>query len=195
VSQLRQRLAPRIYFVGSHRTGKTTCAKWAKDRYKLPMITELARTVLAERDGDLGPLRTDLKATAEYQTEVFRRQIQSERAQDGGFVSDRSFDNLAYAAEFTDDDAFPQLMESQELKEYVEWVKGGIVFFIRPHRRLLLTDSVNKEVDWEQVLRIDGMVKLMLKLFRINYLPIHAVDMEERVRTMRFALDKLVVPA
>ena len=38
---------PRIYFVGAHRTGKTTCAQWAKETYGLPLITELARTVLA----------------------------------------------------------------------------------------------------------------------------------------------------
>lgn len=185
---------PRIYFVGSHRTGKTTCAKWAKNQYGLPMITELARTVLAEMDGDLGPLRTDLKAVAEYQKEVFRRQIQAEAEHPRGFVSDRSFDNLAYAAEFTED-IFADLMESPELRQYMEWVKGGVVFFIRPHRRLLVTDSVNKELDWEQVNRIDGMVKAMLKQFRIDYLPIHAVEMEERVRSMRFVLDKLILPA
>lgn len=194
MSELIKVPAPRIYFVGAHRTGKTTCATWAKETYGLPMITELARTVLAEIGGDLGPLRTDLKAVANYQEEVFRRQIRAEREHPGGFVSDRSFDNLAYAAEFTEQ-TFPGLMESPELREYVEWVRGGVVFFIRPHKRLLVADSVNKEVDWEQVIRIDGMVKLMLKLFRIDYLPIHAVEMEERVRSMRFALDKLILPA
>lgn len=193
MSDLINLAAPRIYFVGAHRTGKTTCAKWAKEKYKLPMITELARTVLAEMDGDLGPLRTDLRAVAAYQAEVFRRQIQAEKEHPGGFVSDRSFDNLAYAAEFTED-TFADLMESPQLKEYVEWVRGGVVFYIRPHKRLLVADSVNKELDWEQVIRIDGMVKLMLKLFRIDYLPIHAVEMEERVRSMRFALDKLIAP-
>ena len=130
---------------------------------------------------------------ASYQEEVFRRQVLAEREHPNGFVSDRSFDNLAYAAEFTD--VFANLMESKDLHDYIEWVRGGIVFFVRPNKNLLITDSVNKELDWEQVVRIDGMVKLMLKLFSIPHLPIHAVNMDDRVASMRFVLDKLISPA
>ena len=32
----------RIYFVGAHSTGKTTMARWVRDRYGLPMIAEVA---------------------------------------------------------------------------------------------------------------------------------------------------------
>ena len=39
----------RIYFVGSHATGKTTMTRWVSRRYGLPMITEVARSVLAEK--------------------------------------------------------------------------------------------------------------------------------------------------
>ena len=38
----------RVYMVGAHATGKTTLARWVRDHYRVPMIAEVARGVLAE---------------------------------------------------------------------------------------------------------------------------------------------------
>src|SRR5262249_20129426 len=46
----------RIYFVGSHATGKTTMCRYVSRRYGLPMITEVARAVLAEMETSLDAL-------------------------------------------------------------------------------------------------------------------------------------------
>ena len=43
-------------------------------------------------------------------------------------------------------------------------------------------------MSWDSVLRIDGMVKLMLEQYRIKYLPIESVSMQERVRAVEFVL-------
>src|ERR1700722_16294977 len=91
----------RIYFVGAHATGKTTMTRYVSRRYGLPMITEVARAVLAELETNLDALRTDMDLVAEYQRRVFERQVHVERTQGTNFVSDRAFDNLAYAAEHT----------------------------------------------------------------------------------------------
>src|SRR5881392_1339435 len=91
----------RVYFVGSHATGKTTMCRYVSRRYGLPMITEVARAVLAEMETSLDVLRTDIDLVAEYQKSVFERQIAVEKLHQGGFVSDRAFCNLAYAAEHT----------------------------------------------------------------------------------------------
>ena len=48
----------RIYFVGSHATGKTTLCRYVSRRYGLPMISEVARAVLAEMETSLDALRT-----------------------------------------------------------------------------------------------------------------------------------------
>ena len=55
----------RIYFVGSHATGKTTLCRFVSRRYGLPMITEVARAVLAEQETSLEHLRTDVDAVAD----------------------------------------------------------------------------------------------------------------------------------
>jgi nicotinamide riboside kinase len=176
----------RIYFVGSHATGKTTMTRYVSRRYGLPMITEVARAVLAELETSLDALRTDMDLVAEYQRRVFERQVAVEKLQGSGFVSDRAFDNLAYAAEHTL--VLADLINTDEYKRYMEWVAQGTVFFMRPHRDLLREDGVRAGVTWESVLRIDGMIKLMLEQARIPYLPIESVAMQERSRAIDFVL-------
>ena len=69
----------RIYFVGSHATGKTTLCRYVSRRYGLPMISEVARAVLAEMETGLDALRTDMDLVAEYQERVFARQVAVEK--------------------------------------------------------------------------------------------------------------------
>jgi len=178
----------RIYFVGAHATGKTTMTRYVSRRYGLPMITEVARAVLAELETSLDDLRTDMDLVAEYQRRVFERQVQVERMQGTGFVSDRAFDNLAYAAEHTL--VFSDLINGDEFKKYAEWVAGGIVFYLRPHKDLVRDDGTRSGVTWESVLRIDGMIKLMLEQHRIPYLPLDSVAMMERTRAVDFVLKR-----
>lgn len=184
----------RIYFVGSHATGKTTMTRWVSRRYGVPMITEVARGVLAELETNFDQLRTDMERVGDYQRKVFERQIATERLQEHGFVSDRAFDNLAYAAEHATvlSEIMDQTTESgQEVRRYMEWVSEGLVFFVRPHRSLLKEDGVRAGVDWDSVVRIDGMVKLLLEQFGIRYLPIDTPSMQERVRAVEFVLTRL----
>jgi nicotinamide riboside kinase len=176
----------RIYFVGSHATGKTTLCRYVSRRYGLPMISEVARAVLAEMETALEALRTDMDLVAEYQERVFARQVAVERQHQGRFVSDRAFDNLAYVAEHTTNAA--AMMNDQRFRDYMAWVSEGIVFFLRPHQSLLKDDGIRAGVSWDSVLRIDGMVKLMLEQHGIAYLPIESVSMQERVRAVEFVL-------
>lgn len=172
----------RIYFVGAHSTGKTTLARWVRDVYGLPMISEVARAVLAEMEEQLDGLRSRLDVVDRYQTEVFHRQIAAEAAHAGAFVSDRAFCNLAYAAQHAT--VLSSLAADARLERYMASVKNGLVFFLRPHRELLREDGVRAGVQWEEVLRIDGMVKLMLELFGIPYIPVDCLSMQERVRLL-----------
>lgn len=183
----------RIYLVGAHATGKTTLARWIRDRYDLPMISEVARGVLAEMEAQLESLRTNLELVNEYQVAVYERQLQMEAQaianakRDGiAFVSDRAFCNLAYAAHHST--IVSQLMDDPRLARYMESVKEGVVFYLRPHRELLVADGVRAGVDWEEVVRIDGMVKLLLELFAIPYVPVDCLPMQERTRLVECVL-------
>jgi hypothetical protein len=179
----------RIYFVGAHATGKTTMTRYVSRKWGLPMITEVARAVLAELEAKLEQLRTDMDLVAEYQKRVFERQVQVERLQHAGFVSDRAFDNLAYAAEHTT--ILGDLINDDHFRDYMRWVAEGVVFFVRPQRELLKEDGVRASVTWDSVLRIDGMIKLMLEQHRIPYLPLDSASMQERVRAVEFTLQRV----
>jgi predicted ATPase len=176
----------RIYLVGAHSTGKTTLARWIRDEYGLPMISEVARGVLAEMEARLDSLRTDVALVNRYQKEVFDRQIAAEESQDGSFVSDRAFCNLAYAAQHST--ILAEITRDSKLRNYMESVRGGLVFYLRPHRELLAEDGVRAGVEWEEVLRIDGMVKLLLEMFGVAYIPVDSLPMQERIRLVERVL-------
>jgi len=176
----------RIYFIGSHSTGKTTMARFVSRRYGLPMISEVARSVLAELEMPLDALRADIDAVNAYQRKVFERQVEVEKNYHGGFVSDRAFDSVAYTAEHAT--ILGDLMQTPAFAEYMDWVRTGIVFYLRPHMHLLKEDGVRAAVDWESVIRIDGMVKLLCEQFKIRYLPVESLNMQERVKAVEFIL-------
>jgi predicted ATPase len=167
----------RVYLVGAHATGKTTLARWVRDHYGIPMIAEVARGVLAEMEAKLDTLRTDIALVNRYQYEVFRRQIDAENAVAGPFVSDRAFCNLAYAAHHST--ILADIFRDRKLGEYMNWVRQGIVFFVRPHRELVVADGVRAGLEWEEVVRIDGMVKLLLEVFGVPYIPVESLSMQE----------------
>ena len=128
--------AVRIYLVGAHATGKTTLARWVRDHYGLPMISEVARGVLAEMEAQLDALRSNVDVVNRYQRQVFERQIEAEARQLGSFVSDRAFCNLAYAGHHAT--ILGEIATDPRLSTYLESVRSGIVFFLRPHKELVV---------------------------------------------------------
>ncbi|HIG88139.1 MAG TPA: hypothetical protein EYQ25_14015 [Planctomycetes bacterium] len=178
----------RIYLVGAHSTGKTTLARWIRDNYGIPMISEVARSVLAEMEAQVDSLRADVDLVNRYQAEVFLRQARSEAEaeQRGAFVSDRAFCNLAYAAQHGT--LLAEVARDPRLAAYMQGVKQGLVFFVRPHQALLASDGVRERLDWEEVLRIDGMVKFMLEFFGVPYVPVASLAMQERQRCLERVL-------
>jgi dephospho-CoA kinase len=171
----------RVYFIGSHATGKTTCARYVSEKYQIPMITEVARQILSEKELHLDSLRTDLDVVDNYQSQVFYRQVEKE-AEHIKFVSDRSFDCLAYAAQHSR--ILPELMHSQELKTYLEILKApdSFIFFVRPSKATLKADGVRESLTWDGVVAIDAMVKMCLEMWELRYFQISMDNMQERVK-------------
>lgn len=182
----------RVYFIGSHATGKTTLARYISKQYKLPMLNEVARTVLAEKELSLGTLRTDLDVVNSYQSDVFTRQIEEEKKHKS-FVSDRSFDNLAYMAQHAT--ILSSVINSEQLKQYVAGIKNdknAIMFFVRPSRATMKDDGVRESVNWDGVIAIDALVKFLLEMWDMNYVSISTDSMQERVRTIRSICDLVI---
>lgn len=176
----------RLYIVGAHSVGKTTIARWVSKTYGLPLVNEVARAVLAEKELSLDLMRTDIELTAQFQAEVFRRQAGAEDAAGLRFVSDRAFDNLAYAASHTL--ALQKIIASTG--SYVKRLKspGSILFLVKPHQELMAQDGTRERGQWEEIVRIDAMVRMLLELNDIDYVVIESSKMPERARTIRAVL-------
>ena len=171
----------KVYFVGSHSTGKTTCARYVSEKYKLPMITEVARAVLSEKELHLDTLRYDLSMVDEYQSAIFYRQLKEE-SKSPAFVSDRSFDCLAYAAQHSR--VLSDLLTSTEMRDYLQCLKSpdSFIFFVRPAKATLKADGVREAINWDGVVAIDSMVKFMLEMWQLRYFQISVENMQERVK-------------
>lgn len=187
-------MSKRIFFVGSHCTGKTTLARMTSEIYGIPMLPEVARLVLARKELNFDSLRHNLRIVNDYQESVFKEQIEAEKNL-GSYVSDRGFDNLAYAAEHssifksTSDQGkkvYTSAIQYMEELSVASKPEGSAkVFFVRPHRALMKEDGVRESLDWDAMCRIDGMVKFMLEFFDVNYVSINTTSLQERVRTVR----------
>lgn len=171
----------KVYFVGSHSTGKTTCARYVSEKYSLPMITEVARAVLSEKELHLDTLRYDMKLVDEYQGAIFLRQLLEESKQKE-YVSDRSFDCLAYAAQHSR--ILHDLLKSPELTDYIDRLRDldSFIFFVRPSKATLKADGVREAINWDGVVAIDTMVKFMLEMWDLRYFQINMENMQERIR-------------
>lgn len=182
----------RIYFIGAHSTGKTTLARFVADRYKLPFLNEVARTILAEKELSIDALRTNLDVVNTYQSSVFKRQL-AEEAKEKNFVSDRSFDCLAYAAQHSE--VLSDIMNHHELQIYIDSLRGpdSLIFFVRPSKETMKQDGVRETLKWEQVISIDAMIKFMVEMWKIPYIQINTASMQERSRLIEGVLGKLII--
>jgi predicted ATPase len=172
----------KVYFSGAHSSGKTTCARYVSEKYNLPLLPEVARVVLSERELQLDTLRYDIDLVDEYQAQVFYRQTVEEAKYDA-FVSDRSvIDALAYSAEHAR--IFSQLLHGAEMKGALPILRdpASIVFFVRPSKATLKQDGVREAINWQSVISIDAQIKLLYEMHNIRYFEINNDSMQARVK-------------
>jgi hypothetical protein len=179
----------RIYFIGAHSTGKTTMARYVSRQTGLPLLPEVARMVLAERELAMETLRSDLDVVDSFQEEIFRRQMQVEKDIDS-FVSDRSFDNLAYAAQHAR--VLHKILNQKGLRQYIDGLKlpDVTLFYIRPVHATLRNDGIRETIDWDELIRIDGAIKFMLEMWGLRYFMISTGSMQERARLVDSVLSR-----
>lgn len=177
----------KVYFIGSHSTGKTTCARYVSEQFKIPMITEVARMILSEKELSLDSLRHNMDVVNDYQRQIFFRQLKEEEKHEK-FVSDRSFDCLAYAAQHSQ--ILPELLSTPELSAYLELLRSPdvFIFFLRPSKATLQADGVRESINWDGVVAIDSMIKFMLEMWQLPHFQISMDNMQERVQLINSVL-------
>lgn len=187
----------RAQVVGAHATGKSELARYISRRYGLPLLDEVARIEIAKMGRQsFDELRVDLAAATEFQRRVFATQL---RIGQGlrRFVSDRAFDNVAYASNHADFGTAADLWELPACRRYVASIaedikaKRGVVFFVRPGVAARGDGTrATGDLGAADIDVIDGAIKLLLELGRVDYVPISTTNFAERARcvhgVMRF---------
>jgi predicted ATPase len=172
----------RIYFSASHSCGKTTLARHVSTQYNLPMLSESARMILSEQELQVDKLRCDLEASNKFSIDVFNRQL-SEEQKLSEFVSDRSaIDILAYSAQHSS--TLPSLIKDFRLEQYLTSLRSedSHCFLIRPSKTIMQSDGVREVLNWDGMVAIDAMIKLLLEMWEIKYYIINTDNLSERVR-------------
>jgi dephospho-CoA kinase len=170
----------KIYISSSHSCGKSTLARYISKTYNLPLISEVARMVLSEKELNFSTLRSNIDIVDDYQNNIFNRQILEEQKYKD-FVSDRSLlDCLAYSASHSR--IVSKLIFSDELKSYIENIKSSIIFFIRPSKDTLNEDGVREQLDWDGIVSIDAQIKFILEMYNLRYFQINTSNMSERIK-------------
>jgi hypothetical protein len=106
------------------------------------------------------------------------------------FVSDRSFDNLAYAAQHAR--VLQSILQEKEFAEYLDRMRQSdvVLFYVRPVQATLRNDGIREQIDWDELVRIDGAIKFMLEMWGLQYFMIHSSSMQERARLVDAVLQK-----
>lgn len=179
----------KVYVSGAESGGKSTICRYIREKYKLPMINEVARSVLAEKEINLDLLRTNLDLVDSYQTAIFYKQIEEEVKFDN-FISDRSvIDCLAYSGAYSR--VLPQLISDNKLKCHIAKLKNEkyCIFFIRPQKSIMVSDGVREHLVWENMVSIDANIKFLLKMFDLKYFEINTPSMQERINLVDNVLE------
>jgi nicotinamide riboside kinase len=172
----------RIYFCGSHSSGKTTLCRYVSSKYNIPMLNEAARAILSEKELNIDSLRYDLDISDDYQTSVFKRQLDEEQKL-SSFVSDRSLlDCLAYTAQHSR--CLSNLINLPEVEPYVSSLRkqDSVIFYVRPSKATLKSDGVRETISWDGIVAIDSYIKFMLEMWQLHYFQINTDSMQERCK-------------
>lgn len=187
----------KVYFCGAHSVGKSSLCRYVSKKYDLPMLPEVARMVLAEKELNVDSLRADIEVVDDYQQSIAIRQVAEEKKYES-FVSDRSLlDALAYSAQHSRVVSSIISNEEVDAENYIANIKSPdtIIFFVRPSKSIMKQDGVRETLNWDGCVAIDAMIKLLLELWEVKYFQINMDSMQERIRFVEGVLSLLHVPA
>ena len=162
----------RIYFTGADGSGKTALVDYTARKYRLPMLNEIARNVLADGRRTFNEIRAEGSSASAFQKAVFERQFREEAKLTAPYVSDRSIDNLAYAVEHARN--FGELLHTIPA-DYITQLRTSIVFVVRPQRSFrtaAATDPFRLLSEWDGQVRIDAHTEMLFKLFDVPFMVI-----------------------
>lgn len=177
-----------IYFVGSEMTGKTTLVGFVEEAFGVPRLRGESARIVKDEFGGWGAIRSRGKTSDAYQLAVFNEQLDMELRKPPAYVADRCLlDSLAYASEYAS--IVTKLwfeLSRPGVSPILQRLERSIVFLVKPHKELSASDGERLVVSYENQLRIDAKIELMLQQHGIR--PIRINDLESNRREEQISL-------
>lgn len=176
-----------VSFVGASGVGKTTLAKYVADNYGLKLLPSASRAAIAEMGlSDYKTLMADPDLYHQFGLRVQKLQHEMEDVciKNGEpFVSDRGFDHIAYAVLYQ---SYPKPFIEEGLKRLEQVKDRRIYIHVLPDaevRECALEQSTRHEfLDWEMMLRFDGVLHYLIEQFQIPAIQINVNSLGKRHR-------------
>ncbi len=182
---------PCIYFVGAESSGKTTLVGFVEEAFGISRLRGESARIVLDGFGGWGAIRSRGKASNKYQEAVFNQQIEMELRQTPHYVADRCLlDSLAYASEYaTSVKCLLNRWNEEKVIRILDRLHQAIVFLVKPHKGLSASDGERLVVDFEQQIRIDAKIELLLQLQGIRPVRINALGAAQREEQISLYLE------
>jgi len=170
---------PCIYFVGAEMTGKTTLVGFVEEAFGVPRLRGESARVVKDEFGGWGAIRSRGKNSSRYQEAVFEQQLAMERAAQAPYVADRCIlDSLGFASEYASNVGIlhARLKDAPVLTR----LQNAVVFLVKPHKELSAGDGERLVVSYEQQVRIDAKIELLLQLHCVYSVRITEINAARR---------------
>ena len=182
---------PCVYFVGSEMSGKTTLVGFVEEAFGIPRLRGESARIVKDEFGGWSTIRSRGKQSDRYQEAVFNQQLEMELRQTPHYVADRCLlDSLAYASEYAANvQRIHQRWYEEQVVQVLERLHEGIVFLVKPHKGLSASDGERLVVSYEQQLRIDAKIELLLQLEGIRPVRINELGAAQREEQISLFLE------
>lgn len=181
---------PCIYAVGAEMAGKTTLVGFIEEAFGVPRLDGESARIVKDQYGGWGAIRSRGKNSDAYQRAVFEQQLKMELATKPHYVADRCLlDSLAYTSEYGS--CVKELWDRNDpiTAAIFGRLLSSIVFLVKPHREFSASDGERLVVSYEQQLRIDAKIELLLQLCGIRPVRVEALGAAQREEQISLYLE------
>ncbi|CAG8513939.1 18119_t:CDS:1 [Dentiscutata erythropus] len=183
----------KVVFVGAHSVGKTTLARFIKNKMNGILVSEIARTLIKELNLNADILRNDPDKSLEFQASIIKAQCAKEEEIEHEFaILDRSaLDALVYAQTFCGK-RWNELLDMEETNKCLERYRQKnkyMIFLIEPQKECLRADGVRMmPTDYEDWISFSESFKNIMNEYNIEFNAINVLDINQRYSIIRNAL-------
>jgi len=170
-----------LIFAGASSIGKTTMCETVSNRIKIPVISEIARTIISQNGWSRENL-TDQNIFFSLQELIIQQMTTQElNLRNKSHCSDRSiFDPLVYATIYLEEKARKKLASNPVFNTIGQLYQNSIFIIIKPKMETMKDDGIRILPDLESSNTFNRLLIDLLRKYHLLYIEIDATSITDR---------------